>query len=134
MFSPTPMSTSRPNRSGVRAANAQEQLRAEREADRIDLTVGERGLNRCVEVVVFGRVVRRGGRPVAEEIDRDHRAARVGEEVDPATGPPTVLERRADSMHEHNGLGPHAHTVRANTERVRGNRERPPFECRGPPL
>ena len=52
----------------------QEQQRAEREADRIDLFVGQRALDRRLEVRVLGGIVRRVGRSVAEQVDRDHRA------------------------------------------------------------
>ena len=97
---------------GRARGDAQQELRAEREADRVDLTIGERGFERGVEVRVRGRVVGRVGGAVAEQIDRDDGAVGVAEEVDPTGRPPAVLERRAESVHEHDGLISHRRSVR----------------------
>jgi hypothetical protein len=66
--------------------------------------------------------VGRVGCSVPEQIDSDDGPARVTEEVDPTGRAPAVLERRAESVDENNGLGAHVDTVRAVRDMSLGDR------------
>jgi hypothetical protein len=49
---------------------------------------------------------------VPEQVDGNDGPAGISEEIDPSRGAPTVLERRAESVDQNDGLGAHADTVR----------------------
>ena len=79
----------------------QQGVRAEREADRVDGPVGERGDDAIGEVGVGVWVVRLGRCAVAEQIDADHLPPGVGEQVGEPRSLPRGGERPAPSVHEH---------------------------------
>ena len=56
---------------------------------------------------VLGRVVRRLGGPVTEQVHGNHFAAGIGNEICPARFPPAVLERRSEAMHQDYRLRSH---------------------------
>ena len=123
-FSPAPISTSRPKRSGVRAATRSRSCAPSEKPIASTSPSGSAASIDASRCAYVGGIVGRVGGAVPEQVDRDHRPVGVAQEVDPSRRPPAVLERRAESVHEHDGLIPHRDSVRAN-------RERPPSEVPG---
>ena len=78
----------------------QQRQRAEREPDRVDRVVGERGDDPGGQVGVLRRVVRLGRGTVAEQVDADHLAAGVGQQGGEAAALPRRRERAAPPVHE----------------------------------
>ena len=106
----------------------QQRGRAQGESDGIDLTGGGQGVGDAGgEVGVGLRLVRLGGRAMAEEVDADHGAARVLQEGLPAGVLPGVAERPTPAVDEHHGF--RAHERARYLDDLRRTAARPRSRC-----
>ena len=72
---------------GNLSGNAKQELRAEREADRVNSLAGECSFDRGLEMRGLTGVVRRFGGPVTEQVYGNHFAAGIGNEDPPSPVP-----------------------------------------------
>ncbi len=91
--------------------DAQQELRTQREADRVDGLVGKGGFDGAIEMRVVLRIVRSRRRAVSENVDRHRAAACIAQQVDPAGRAPTVFRRRSEAVNEGDRLRTHPRIV-----------------------